>query len=59
MTLERDFVKKDLGPALAQAGYGTDKLNVMVYDHGPGNHFLEFVDTCFNDPESVKYFTGL
>jgi len=27
-------VKKHLGPALAKAGYGKDKLNLMVYDDG-------------------------
>ncbi|KAK8788549.1 hypothetical protein V5799_021675, partial [Amblyomma americanum] len=29
---QRDFVKLDLGPALAEAGYGPDKLKVMIID---------------------------
>ncbi|KAK8773049.1 hypothetical protein V5799_012418 [Amblyomma americanum] len=29
---QRDFVKLDLGPALEKAGYGPDKLKIMVID---------------------------
>ncbi|XP_075747632.1 lysosomal acid glucosylceramidase isoform X2 [Rhipicephalus microplus] len=29
---QRDFVKLDLGPALAEAGYGAEKLQVMILD---------------------------
>jgi len=27
-TMERDFAKNYIGPALAKAGFGTDKLNL-------------------------------
>ncbi|CAG2103828.1 unnamed protein product, partial [Medioppia subpectinata] len=29
---EADFVRTNLGPALKRAGYGSDKLNLMIYD---------------------------
>ena len=60
--LQRDFVKKDLGPALAKAGYGADKLTVMVWDDGRSGRgvtkMLDFVNTCFNDSEAAKYIKG-
>ena len=57
---ERDFVKLDLGPALVKAGYGPDKLSVMVYDHGPGGGLKLFdgAHTCFNDTQAAKYLRG-
>lgn len=59
-SVERDFVKKHLGPALATAGYGKDKLNLMVYDDGSDkNPMVEYVDTCLNDPDAAKYINGM
>jgi len=59
-SVERDFVKKHLGPALAKAGYGKDKLNLMVYDDGSDqNPMVEYVDTCLNDPDAAKYINGM
>lgn len=29
---QRDFIKMDLGPALADAGYGADKFTLMAMD---------------------------
>jgi glucosylceramidase len=59
-SVERDFVKKHLGPALAKAGYGKDKLNLMVYDDGSDkNPMVEYVDTCLNDPDAAKYINGI
>lgn len=57
---ERDFVKLDLGPALVKAGYGPDKLKIMVYDHGPGGgvKLFDAAHTCFNDTEAAKYLRG-
>ena len=58
--MERDFVKLDLGPALAKAGYGRDKLNVMAYDDARSSHpMVEWMDTCFNDTEAKQYLHGL
>ena len=57
-SVERDFVKKHLGPALAKAGYGKDKLNLMVYDDGSGA-MVEYVDTCLNDTDAAKYINGM
>ena len=56
---ERDFVKKDLGPALEQAGYGRDKLTLMIYDDGRNDQMIDWIDTCFNDTETAKYVHGI
>ncbi|CAG2166816.1 unnamed protein product, partial [Oppiella nova] len=57
-TLERDFVKMDLGPALKKAGYGQDKLNLMVYDDY-GDKIVNWADVCFNDKETAQYINGI
>ncbi|CAG2104823.1 unnamed protein product [Medioppia subpectinata] len=58
--VERDFVKKHLGPALAKAGYGKDKLNLMLYDEGHElNPMVPYVDTSLDDPETAKYISGV
>ena len=33
---ERDFVKLNLGPTLKKAGYGRDKLELMIFDDNLG-----------------------
>ncbi|CAG2169837.1 unnamed protein product, partial [Oppiella nova] len=59
-SIERDFVKKHLGPALTKAGYTKDKMNLMVYDDGSEkNPMIEYVDTCLSDPDTAKYVTGI
>ncbi|CAG2171563.1 unnamed protein product, partial [Oppiella nova] len=57
-TLERDFVKLDLGPALKAAGYGRDKLNLMVFDDN-GDKIINWADVCFNDKETAQYINGI
>ncbi|CAG2174041.1 unnamed protein product [Oppiella nova] len=55
---ERDFVKLNLGPTLAKAGYGKDKLNLMVFDENlPG--FQKFVPPILADREAAKYVSGI
>ncbi|CAG2103888.1 unnamed protein product, partial [Medioppia subpectinata] len=59
-TLERDFVKLDLGPALSRGGYGSDKLNLMVYDDGLyKDRIVDWADTCLNDKDTAKYINGI
>ena len=59
-SVERDFVKKHLGPALAKAGYGKDKLNLMLYDDGDViRNIIPYVDTCLNDTDAAKYINGM
>ncbi|CAG2163345.1 unnamed protein product [Oppiella nova] len=59
-SIERDFVKKHLGPALTRAGYTKDKMNLMVYDDGSDkNPMIEYVDTCLSDHDTAKYVTGI
>ncbi|XP_077516394.1 putative glucosylceramidase 4 [Amblyomma americanum] len=55
---QRDFVKLDLGPALAEAGYGPDKLKVMIIDD---NRIVlqHWSDVILGDPEASKYVHGV
>lgn len=63
-TMERDFVKLNLGPKLAHSGYGD--MKVMIYDdnlvttqgsyHG---NIEEFVNTVLSDKEANKYVAGV
>lgn len=56
--LERDFLKYDLGPALSDAGYGTDKLQVMILDDQ--RIFLPYwANIVLGDAEAAKYVTGI
>lgn len=55
---QRDFVKLDLGPALADAGYGVDKLQLMILDD---NRIVlpHWADVVLGDPEAAKYVSGV
>ena len=57
---EREFVKQNLGPTLAKAGYGMDKVKLMIYDEnlypGSGNKFLEDI---LRDKDAAKYVSGI
>ncbi|XP_037503564.2 lysosomal acid glucosylceramidase-like, partial [Rhipicephalus sanguineus] len=55
---QRDFVKLDLGPALDEAGYGADKLQLMIFDDN--RIFLpHWADVVLGDPEAAKYVHGV
>ncbi|CAG2173603.1 unnamed protein product, partial [Oppiella nova] len=51
-------VKLNLGPTLAKAGYGKDKLNLMVFDDNL-SVFEKFVPTVLEDRETAKYVSGI
>ncbi|XP_077516393.1 lysosomal acid glucosylceramidase-like isoform X2 [Amblyomma americanum] len=55
---QRDFVKLDLGPALAEAGYGPNKLQIMVLDD---NRIVlpHWADVVLGDHEASKYVHGV
>ncbi|XP_064471549.1 lysosomal acid glucosylceramidase-like [Ornithodoros turicata] len=56
--LERDFLKYDLGPALASAGYGTDRLHVLILDDQ--RVFLPYwANMVLRDEEAARYVTGI
>lgn len=55
---QRDFVKLDLGPALAEAGYGVDKLQLMVLDDSR-LVLPHWTDVVLGDPEAAKYVSGV
>lgn len=54
----RDWIKKDLGPALEASGFGKDKVNLMIWDDQLLDIF-PFVRTILNDPEAAKYVSGV
>ena len=52
---ERDFIKKDLGPALHASGYGSVKL-MMLDDQ---RLFVpSWADTILSDPDARRYVSG-
>nr|XP_050045334.1 lysosomal acid glucosylceramidase-like isoform X1 [Dermacentor andersoni] len=55
---ERDFIKLDLGPALADAGYGAGKLKLMMFDDNRLGIRL-WARTVLGDPEAAKYVQGV
>ncbi|XP_027197356.2 lysosomal acid glucosylceramidase-like [Dermatophagoides pteronyssinus] len=57
-TLERDFLKLDLGPELHQNGYTKNKLAVMIYDDQMPQ-MKTFTETVMADAETAKYVSGV
>ena len=53
---ERDFVKKNLGPALSQAGLAGKKL--MIWDHNRSMMYQR-AQAVLEDPEAAKYVWGV
>jgi len=56
--LQRDFVKLNLGPTLEKAGYGKDKVKLMIFDENRGP-LVEWADTILNDKNASKYVSGI
>lgn len=55
---QRDFIKMDLGPALEKAGYGPDRLALMILDDQRA--FLPlWAQVVLNDSEAAKYVAGV
>ena len=55
---QRDFIKLNLGPTLAKAGLGPDKLKVMIHDNSRGN-IMDFSRVVLEDKEAAKYASGI
>ena len=55
--LQRDFIKLDLGPILASAGYGLNTTELMVYDDNIKD-LNKWVDTILKDKDAAKYVSG-
>ncbi|CAG2177753.1 unnamed protein product [Oppiella nova] len=55
--IQKDFLVKDLGPALAAAGYGPDKLQVMIFDD-QRDVIHEWAQYIFSDKEAAKLAAG-
>lgn len=57
-TVERDFIKLDLGPELHAAGYTPDKLKIMIYDDQLP-WVKKYSQVVFADHEAAKYISGM
>ena len=56
--MHRDFIKMNLGPVLEKAGYGPDKLKLMIYDDN-SIRLKEFTEVLLSDKETAKYVSGI
>ena len=54
--LERDFIKKDLGPALTNSGFKDVKLMVLDDQRLFASHWAQVI---LGDPDAKKYVSGL
>lgn len=55
--LQRDFIKLDLGPTLAKAGYGSDRLKLMINDDQRPT-VSHWADVILSDTKAAKYVAG-
>ena len=56
-SLQRDFIKLDLGPILEASDYGRNKLQLMTYDDQRPN-LVNWVNTVLADKDAAKYVSG-
>ena len=54
----REWIAKDLGPALEAAGYGKDKLKLMIVDDNVSLIFL-YANRILGSPKASKYVSGV
>ncbi|XP_015783278.1 putative glucosylceramidase 4 [Tetranychus urticae] len=54
----RDFIKIDLGPTLKAAGYGLDKIKLMIYDHN-NDDLYSHARGILSDAEAASYVSGV
>jgi len=55
---QRDFILKDLGPTLEAAGYGPNKLKLMIVDDQ--RPFVnQWANVILKDNETAKYISGI
>ena len=62
--MEREFVKKNLGPHLHKSGYTSDKLKLMIYDDNVNYHdgrpsIQNYTEIILGDNEAKKYVSGI
>lgn len=55
--LQRDFIKLDLGPTLAKAGYGIDNLKLMINDDQRPT-VSNWANVILGDKKAAKYVSG-
>jgi glucosylceramidase len=55
--IQKEFIKKDLGPTLQAAGYGADKLQVMIFDD-QRDVVHEWAQYIMGDKDAAKYVHG-
>uniref|UniRef100_T1L1L4 Glucosylceramidase n=2 Tax=Tetranychus urticae TaxID=32264 RepID=T1L1L4_TETUR len=54
----RDYIKKDLGPALKKAGFGKDKVKLMIWDDQLLD-IMPFIRVILEDKEAAEYVSGV
>ncbi|XP_015783277.1 putative glucosylceramidase 2 isoform X1 [Tetranychus urticae] len=54
----KEFIRRDLGPALKAAGYGPDKLKLMIHDHNT-DEVYSFARNILSDAEAASYVSGV
>jgi glucosylceramidase len=55
---QRDFIHKDLGPVLEAAGYGPNKLKLMIIDD-QRSFINQWANVILKDNETAKYISGI
>jgi len=55
---ERDFIKDNLGPTLAKAGYNKTNLKLMIFDENIPQ-LLNWTQTILSDKDSAKWVSGI
>jgi glucosylceramidase len=55
---ERDFIKFNLGPTLAKAGYNKTNFKLIIFDENIPK-ILNWTQTILEDKESAKWVSGI
>ncbi|KAL3186900.1 hypothetical protein MRX96_004711 [Rhipicephalus microplus] len=53
---QKDFIKRDMGPTLAEAGY--DSVQLLIFDDS-NSTFPEWSNVVLSDPDAAKYVAGV
>nr|XP_054933370.1 putative glucosylceramidase 4 [Dermacentor andersoni] len=55
---QKEFIKLDMGPALDEAGYGADVLQLLIFDDSSDN-LPEWSNVVLSDTEAAEYVRGV
>ncbi|XP_054163779.1 putative glucosylceramidase 1 [Oppia nitens] len=54
----RDYIKNNLGPTLARAGYDKNKLKLLILDDNTP-FLINWIDIILNDTNAAQYVSGI